>query len=183
MLLYHQKLSCFIVVFTLMVGGYYQNAFAEYSSKVYLRYALKMLKVQKASDAHAILNKGIKKYPQAVELYYLRAKVRADSLQNYISAFQDYSIVIKFSGNKYPKAYWRRGDIYASQGRFKYAIKDYSACLKLKPNYGKVYLKRGKAYLKIGKWNSAKKDLQYCKKFSPAYTAVANKLLKQYYLK
>lgn len=160
----------------LMIGNF---AIAGQSEIKYLKYARQMLKEKQPQRAEIILNKGIKRYPSAIQLIYLRAKVRGDSLGKEMPALYDYSMVIKHAGKSFPKAYWRRGDILLNGGMLKQAIKDYTTCLKLKPKYGKVYFKRAKALLMAGSKETAKKDLIRCKKYSPDYTNEVNSFIQK----
>lgn len=153
------------------------SAIAGQSEIKYLKYADQMLKENQPQRAEIILNKGIKKYPLAIQLIYLRAKVRSDYLGKEMPALYDYSMVIKHAGKSYPKAYWRRGDILLKKGMLKQAVKDYTTCLKLKPTYGKVYFKRAQAFLMAGSKEMAKKDLILCKKYSPDYTNEVNSFI------
>lgn len=171
-LMYLVLIICFVIVNDLVVAG-------ESVVVKYLKYADHMLKEKQPQAAEAILNKGIKKHPKSIQLIYLRAKVRGDYLGKEIPALYDYSMVIKHAGNSYPKAYWRRGDILLKAGKLMPAIKDYTACLKLKPTYGKVYLKRAKAFLIAGTKEMAKKDLMRCKKYSPDYENEVNSLIQK----
>lgn len=159
-----------------MIGNF---VVAGESELKYLKYADQMLKEKQPQMAEIILNKGIKKYPLAIQLIYLRAKVRGDYLGKEMPALYDYSMVIKHAGKSYPKAYWRRGDILLKVGMLKQAIKDYTTCLKLKPTYGKVYFKRAQAFLMAGYKEKAKKDLILCKKYSPGYANAVNSFIQK----
>ena len=170
-LIYIVFIICFVIIHDLVVAGE--------SVVRYLEYADHMLKEKQPQVAETILNRGIQKHPNSIQLIYLRAKVRGDYLGKEIPALYDYSMVIKHAGKSYPKAYWRRGDILLRAGKLMPAIKDYTACLKLKPTYGKVYLKRAKAFLMAGTKEMAKKDLMRCKKYSPDYTHEVNSLIQK----
>lgn len=60
--------------------------------------------------------------------------------------------------------YVRRGTAYSYIGKHTKAIGDYSAVLKLKPNYANVYYKRGVVWLHLKEWDRAKSDLMTAKK-------------------
>ena len=146
------------------------SAFAASSGgNKYHQYASDLLKQHKPEMAEMVLNEAIQRYSNSLSLYYLRAKVRGDYLKKYAFAMSDYSLVIRFGRGKYPKAYYRRGDIYMHYSMYGDAIKDYTYCLKIIPNYGKVYFKRANAYLKLGRRTEALIDLKRCVKVSPEY--------------
>jgi tetratricopeptide (TPR) repeat protein len=168
---YNSLILVFCIVLFAFVNG--KSSFAgNYKLSAPSKYPLyvkKLMEQKQPEAAEAFLNTALKKYPSAIDLIYLRAKIRGDYLNNFNGSFADYSMAIKYAGKSFPKAYWRRADIFAHNKQFAYALKDYTSCLKLIPKYGKVYFKRAKAYLKLGFREKAKIDLQKCIRFSPVY--------------
>ena len=141
------------------------------------RLALKLLQEGKYHNAESILSLGIKKYPKAAKLYFLRGDVRHTYAKRYIEAIQDYTVVIKLDIKNNPKVLWRRGDSFYEIGIYQQAIKDYSSCLHMLPKYGKVHLKRAKAWGKLGMIHNAIRDIQMAVRYDPKYEAEAQRLL------
>lgn len=148
----------------------------------YKAQARELLEKQDPVAAEKVLSFGINRYPAAIDLVYFRAIVRADYLKNFSGALVDYTKTIKYAGKSFPKAYYRRGDLFANYGQLDYAIKDYSQCLRIFPKYGKVYFKRAKAYVKLGMLRRADQDLKLCVKYSPKYSAAVQRFRKENHL-
>jgi len=177
-----EKFFVTIATFILVTTLHASIIVAASQQEKYCHYANEFLKRHRPDLAEKVLGEGIKKNKKAFKLIYFRAKLRSDNLKNFIGAFQDYSVVIKCAGRSFPKAYYRRGDIFVRWNKLGNAIKDYNKCLKLLPGYGKVYFKRAKAFLKLGMREQAKRDLLNCVKYSPVYTRAVNEFRKKHQL-
>ena len=59
--------------------------------------------------------------------------------------------------------YVKRGTAYSYIGKHTKAVGDYTAALKLKPNYANAYYKRGVVWLHLKEWARAEADLMTAK--------------------
>ena len=144
--------------------------------KMYYDAAAQLLKENDFSSAEILISKAINKYKKRPLLYYFRAKLRQERLDNCLGAIIDYTKVIKLDYKSYPKAFWRRGRCFYKLRRYKQAVQDYSNCLRILPKYGKVHFLRASAYARIGLLNKAAIDLENAVKYSPEYRTQAKYL-------
>jgi tetratricopeptide (TPR) repeat protein len=147
-----------------------------------LSYSNQMVKKGNPQEAEKVLSEAISRAPHIVDFYYSRAIVRGDYLNKHGLAFRDYSVVIKRAPEKFPKAFYRRGDIFAKYEKYENAVQDYSICLKRYPKYGKVYFKRAKAFYSAGYYLKASKDLERCIHYSPKYKDAVDQYRKKHHL-
>ncbi len=173
-----------LVLFCLFLSMSFCVAAPSYRAHVdkYLRSAHNYLNVKKPEMAEKVLDQAVVRFPRALELYYLRAKVRHGYLKKDTLALQDFSLVLRSRPDQFPKAFWYRGDIYVGHGQYQQAIKDYTACLKRMPTYGKVYFKRARALFKLGYYREASADLKRCVRYSPVYQDAVTAFRKENHL-
>ena len=156
-------------------------------TKAYDKYfvqAMKLYKQKKSKEADKVFSIAISKYPNVAKLHFWRAKLRQNYLGNYRDAIRDYSIVIKLNPNGkifVPKSYYMRGLCRCRFELYPQAIRDFSNCLRLQPNYGgRVYFARAKAHAKVGMIEKARNDLKAAVKYDPKYAPAARDLLKKF---
>lgn len=164
------KALCFVFfIFCLDVPIAFSGNYGAGSPGNYAELARKLLAANQPLAAELKLGEGLTYYPRAIDLYVLRGGIRVDYLNNDYGALMDYNMALSINSKSQPKVYYRKGDIFFNKGMYANAVKEYSKCLNLMPNYPKVYIKRAKAYVKLGQKEKAKVDLIKAAKIDPRY--------------
>lgn len=129
--------------------------------------------------AISILTEGIRRWPNDVEFYYLRAKAHQYSGKGHeMDAIRDYTEVIRRNPKRYPKSYIHRAELFYGLGEYAYALKDATNCLKYIPGYDKVYWMRGQCYAKLGRYDLARAEFARLIKISPKHKEAVVNFLK-----
>ncbi|MGE4519329.1 MAG: hypothetical protein AB7E04_07480 [Desulfobacteraceae bacterium] len=151
----------------------------------YLDIAIQLRKNKYYDRAHEVLNYGIRKYPNAHQLYLERGALRYRNLRDFVGAINDYTVFLKLDKSNrqnHTKIFLNRGVCLYLIGQYRLSIKSFTHSIQLNPKYSKPYLWRAKAYGKLGLINKAMKDLNKVSKISPKYNRAINDLRNQIYL-
>jgi tetratricopeptide (TPR) repeat protein len=175
-----KKSILFIFLFSLIITTFsWSKPVEKHDYDKYFNKALSLQKSGKYKEADMVFSEGISKNRNAIKLYYYRAKLRQHNMGDCSRAIQDYTAVIKMNPRYNPKAFWRRGLCFYESELYTSAIRDYSSCLQLIPNYGRVYFLRAQAYAKIGMFINARQDLTAAVKSDQKYKPAAERLYKK----
>lgn len=88
---------------------------------------------------------------------YFDIGMECDKNKDFAGAINNFSKVIEIDPNN-EYAYFNRGNIYCSLGKYKEAISDYTKTIEINANYIDAYIGRGDTFDKINKYEEAIKD-------------------------
>jgi len=174
--------KCQAILLLLLIFSQSYSLRAEKGNSKSVQYVIDMaealVRQHKVEEAETIYTKAIAKFPREVALYYMRGKIRGtEYLGRCDIAIHDLTIAIKLDINYNPKAFWRRGACYEKMNQYALAIRDYTDCLTLMPNYDRVFFMRGKAYGKLGMIKEAAIDLKRAAELNKAYRPAVRDIL------
>jgi len=123
----------------------------------------------------------IQKNQTSSEAYYLLGMLYQEFEKNLPKALSNLTKAINYNPKNY-EAYLSRGNIYASEGKFKECIYDYTEALKINNGYSIPYNNRGKIYADLGEYEKAISDFSNAISidinFAAAYLGRANSKAK-----
>ena len=128
----------------------------------------------KIKDAQVIYLQLLKKNSKNSNLLYLLGTTYVQ-LKNFHKGKKFLNLSININNN-FPDSYNSRGIIFAEEGDYSSAIKDYDKALSLKKDYYDAHLNKAVALKNISKFNEAIKYLEICIKLRPNDFKIYNNL-------
>ncbi len=119
----------------------------------------------KINDAQAVYLQLLKNNSNNSNLLYLLGTTYVQ-IKNYQKGKEFLNRSIKINNN-FPESYNSRGIIFAEEGDYLRAIKDYEKAISLKQNYFDANFNKAVALKNVSKFNEAKKYLEICIKLKP----------------